>query len=104
MKSPEVRINTRPQLIARIAAGDSVRPGTGGDILVYLFETAGNPFFKLACDGGELPEGIDGKEYPTAKQALRTAADLALCVIYDEVDAITETGDEDECFDTDATA
>jgi hypothetical protein len=91
------KVNTRPQLIARFAAGDSVNPAAGGAILVYLFETAGAPFFRLIADGGdgELPEHMP-TEYATARQAIQAAADLCLTVIYDEVAAIEESGDPEE--------
>lgn len=87
----------RPQLIARFEAASvatSTR-GTGGAILVYLHETKGAPFFRLIADGGELPEYMR-TTYATAKAAIQTAADLALTMIYDEVVAITESGDEVE--------
>lgn len=92
MNSPSV--NTRPQLIARFEAGDTVAAprGFSGAILVYLFETAGAPFFRIIVDGGELPAEMPN-EFATAAQAIQTAADLCLAVIYDEVAAIEETGD-----------
>lgn len=96
MNTPR-KVNTRPQLIARFEAGEvaTTARGTGGAILVYLFETAGAPFFRLVADGGELPEHVR-TTYATAAAAIRTAADLCLCMIYDEVAAIEETGDEVE--------
>lgn len=87
--------NVPPLLIARIQAGDAVLPYAGGDILVHLIETDGDPLFRISCAGGELPEHLP-REYPTAQRALRVAFDLTLTVIYDEVTAITETGEEDD--------
>lgn len=90
-------VNTRPQLIARFEAADTVSlaRGFGGAILVYLLETAGAPFFRIVADGGELPADMP-TEYATARQAIQTAADLALTTIYDQVAAIEETGDPEE--------
>lgn len=105
-RSPLVRINTRPQLIARIEAGDTAtHPESGGAILVFLVETTTDPFFELKVDGGELPESYE-VDYPTAKRAIAAAAELATMIVYDEVSDITETGEEDEpeCTDPDATA
>lgn len=90
-------VNTRPVLIARFEAASvatDVR-GSGGAILVYLFETTGDPIFRIVADGGGLPQHV-ADEYKTAKAAIRTAADLCLTTIYDEVHQITEHGDEDE--------
>jgi hypothetical protein len=83
------------QLIARFAAGVEATDDGLGAILVYLIETAGDPVFVLEVNGGELPEYVPA-QYATAKRAIRTAADLCLTTIYDEVVAITETGEEDE--------
>lgn len=87
-------VNTRPQLIARFAAGEAT-DGICGAILVYLFETAGAPFFRICVDRGSLPENVRST-YATAKAAIQTAADLCLTLIYDEVVEIEEVGDEDE--------
>lgn len=91
------KVNTRPQLIARFEAGEvaTTSRGFGGAILVYLFETAGAPFFRICADGGELPEHVRST-YATAKAAIQTAADLCLTVIYDEVAEIEESGEENE--------
>jgi len=91
------KVNTRPQLIARFESGEvaTTPRGFGGAILVYLFETAGAPFFRVVADGGELPEGMR-TTFATAKAAIQTAADLCLTVIYDEVAEIEESGEEDE--------